>query len=46
MRGWRVWARPSIEEEETTKGTKVGIIEPRMDTNGHESREEGEERRK
>ena len=30
----------------TTKSTKGGIIEPRMHTNGHESREEGEERRK
>ena len=36
VRGWRARARPSIEEEETTKGTKGGIIEPLMDTNGHE----------
>ena len=39
VRGWRAWARPSIEEEETTKGTKSTkgiIIEPLMDTNGHE----------
>ena len=41
------WA--SVKEEGTTKSTKSTkgiIIEPLMDTNGHESREEGEERRK
>ena len=51
MRGWRAGTAipPRVHLRvgtmKSTKYTKGIIIEPLMDTNGHESREEGEEGR-